>query len=214
MIPLNTEFVKSLGYTFEMLDPNIMMVRNFLTEKDLTDLWSIIDNSTEDDWGMQLHYTKHLEDRAEELTGSRDIDAAGIERTDNWDDKVTPLGGKTPLVQDLPERVSKFFFPNSDKLDFRSFGTIQRMYDGTELKAHYDDKADARHAWASVAYINDNYEGGEIFFTNKNIEIKPPKGSLLVFPGTQEYEHGVRHVKPGPIRYVLPAFIFDHSVAI
>ena len=54
---------------------------------------------------MQLHYTKHLEDRAEELTGSRDIDAAGIERTDNWDDKVTPLGGKTPLVQDLPERL-------------------------------------------------------------------------------------------------------------
>jgi hypothetical protein len=212
VIPLNSEFVKSLGYTLEMLDPNIMMVRNFLTEEDLKELWQIINNSTEEDWGMQLHYTKHLEDRAEELTGSRDIDAAGIERTTNWDDKVTPLSGKTGLVQDLPERVSKFFYPNSDKLEFRSFGTMQRMYDGTELKAHYDANADARHAWASVAYINEDYNGGELFFTNKNIELKPPKGSILVFPATEEYEHGVRSVKSGPVRYVLPAFIFDHSV--
>jgi hypothetical protein len=214
MIPLNTEFVRSLGYTFDMLDPNIMMVRDFLTEKDLEELWVIIDSSTEEDWGMQLHYTKHLEDRAEELTGSRDIEAAGIEVTKDWDDKVTPLAGKTSLVQELPKRVSKFFFPNSDKLDFRSFGTMQRMYDGTELKAHYDDKADPRHVWASVAYINDNYNGGEIYFTNKNIEIKPPKGSILVFPATEEYEHGVKHVQAGPIRYVLPAFIFDHSISL
>ncbi len=211
MIPLNTEHVKSLGYDIVMLDPNIMMVKNFLTEDDLKILWSIINTSTEEDWGAQLHYTKHLEERAERLTGSRDIAAAGIEVTKDWDDKVTPLAGKTQLLHELQERVSKFFFPNSDKLDFRSFGTMQRMYDGTELKAHYDDKADIRHAWASVAYINDDYNGGEIFFTKKNIELVPPKGSLLVFPGTEEYEHGVKHVQSGPVRYVLPAFIFDHS---
>lgn len=207
---LDIDSIANQGYEFDVLDKNIVLIKNFLTEEDLKILWDIIDNSTEEDWGLQLHYTKHLEDRSEALTGSRDYKAAGIEETHNWDDKVTPLSGKTTLVQDLPERVSKFFKPECN-FEFRSFGTMQRMYDGTELKSHYDDRADIRHAWASVAYINDDYSGGEIFFVNKNIEIQPPKGSILIFPGTEEYEHGVRHVKSGPVRYVLPAFIFDHS---
>jgi len=207
---LNIDAIVDQGYQFEKLDENILLIKNFLTDEDLKILWDIINNSTDEDWGLQLHYTKHLEDRAEELTGKRDIDAAGIERTKDWDDKVTPLGGKTNLVQDLPARVSTFFNPDCG-FEFRSFGTIQRMYDGTELKAHYDDKADVRHVWASVAYINEDYNGGELFFTNKNIEIKPPKGSIMIFPATEEYEHGVKNVTEGPMRYVLPAFIFDHS---
>jgi hypothetical protein len=28
-----------------------------------------------------------------------------------------------------------------------------------------------------------------------------------MFPGTDEYNHGVKHVGKGPIRYVMPAFI-------
>lgn len=207
---LSTSAIANQGYEFEKLEDNIVLIKNFLTNEDLKILWDIINNSTEADWGLQLHYTKHLEDRAEEMTGNRDIEAAGIERTTNWDDKVTPLSGKTNLVQDLPGRVSNFFDKNCG-FEFRSFGTIQRMYDGTELKAHYDDRADVRHVWASVAYINDDYNGGELFFTNKNIEIKPPAGSIMIFPATEEYEHGVRNVRKGPFRYVLPAFIFDHS---
>jgi hypothetical protein len=33
----------------------------------------------------------------------------------------------------------------------------------------------------------------------------------MIFPATEEYEHGVKNVTEGPMRYVLPAFIFDHS---
>lgn len=210
MSVLNIDAIVEQGYQFEKLDENIILIKNFLTDEDLKILWDIISNSTKEDWGLQLHYTKHLEDRAEEMTGSRDVEAAGIERTANWDDKVTALSGKTHLNNELANRVANMF--NEDcGFEFRDFGTIQRMYDGTELKAHYDDRADIRHVWASVVYINDDYKGGELFFTNKNIEIKPPAGSIMIFPATEEYEHGVRHVLEGPIRYVLPAFIFDHS---
>lgn len=212
MTYINPQSIKDAGYEFNQLEDNIYQIKNFLTEKDLAELLLIIDNSTEDDWGATKHYTKHLEDRAEELTGKRDIEAAGIEVTHNWDDKVTSLFGKTYLEQDLAVRVSRMFEKDCG-LDFRSFGTIQRMYEGTELKSHYDEKADKRHVWASVAYITDDYNDGELFFTHKGIEIKPEKGSLMVFPATEEYEHGVHSVSKGPIRYVLPAFIFDHSRA-
>lgn len=210
MNDINIQSITDLGYEYDEIYKNIFLIKNFLSEIELEGFYQLINNCTEDDWAATKHYTKHLEDRAQELTGSRDISAAKIEITENWDDKVTALFGKTTLEQPLAERVSKFF--NKDcGFDFRSFGTLQRMYDGTELKSHYDDKADVRHVWACVAYLNDDYNGGELYFTKKNIEIVPPKGSLMLFPATEEYEHGVKHVKKGPIRYVLPAFIFDHS---
>jgi hypothetical protein len=207
---VDINLITSQGYIVEKLDPNIYLIKDFLTENDLNKLWSIINDSVDSDWAAQLHYTKHLEDRAEELTGKRDIKEAGIEVTKDWDDKVLSLGGKTDLVQELSKRVSSFFEKDCG-FDFRSFGTLQRMYNGTELKAHYDDRADIRHVWAAVAYINDDYKGGEIYFSKKSISLTPKKGSLLVFPATEEYEHGVKVVKDGPIRYVLPSFIFDHS---
>lgn len=207
---VNINLIESQGYSVTKLDPNIYMVENFLTEKEISEMWSIIDNAQAEDWAQHQHYTKHLEDRAEELTGKRDFKAAGIEVTQNWDDKVLSLSGKTSLVQILASRVGSFFEPDCG-FDFRSFGTLQRMYDGTELKAHYDDKADVRHVWACVAYINDDYNKGELFFSHKGIEITPPAGAAMIFPATEEYEHGVRTVAKGPVRYVLPSFIFDHS---
>lgn len=46
-----------------------------------------------------------------------------------------------------------------------------------------------------VVYINDDYKGGELFYPQKNITIKPKALSLVVHPGTKEYEHGVHEVK-------------------
>jgi hypothetical protein len=53
-----------------------------------------------------------------------------------------------------------------------------------------------------VVYLNDNYSGGEIFYPQKNISIKPKARSLVMHPGNKEYEHGVKDVS-GSIRYSL-----------
>lgn len=45
-----------------------------------------------------------------------------------------------------------------------------------------------------VVYINDDYEGGEIFYPQKDISIKPKALSLVMHPGNKEYEHGVKEV--------------------
>ena len=47
-----------------------------------------------------------------------------------------------------------------------------------------------------------------MFFKNKeNSDLRPEPGTLLIFPGNEEYEHGVRFVGEGPIRYVTVGFI-------
>jgi hypothetical protein len=60
-------------------------------------------------------------------------------------------------------------------------------------------------------YLNDDYEGGELYFPNQNIEFKPKAGSLYFFPGDRYFVHGVKEIKSG-IRYTCPMFwtIFKH----
>jgi len=53
-----------------------------------------------------------------------------------------------------------------------------------------------------VVYINDDYEGGEIFYPQKGLSIKPKPLSLVMHPGNKEYEHGVNEVK-NTVRYSL-----------
>ena len=97
---------------------------------------------------------------------------------------------------------------NADQsLDLSGFATIQRMQEGVELKPHTDQDTDPSIRHAAILYLNEDYSKGEIFFSNHNIELRPKPGSLLLFPGTKDYNHGVRHVGPGPIRYVLVGFI-------
>ena len=56
---------------------------------------------------------------------------------------------------------------------------------------------------SSIFYPNDDYEGGEIYFPNQGLEIKPKANMLVFFPGDVNY--GVSEVKSG-IRYTVSTF--------
>jgi hypothetical protein len=43
--------------------------------------------------------------------------------------------------------------------------------------------------YSLVCYLNDDYEGGEIYFKNQDIKIKPKAGSLVLFPSVHPYLH-------------------------
>jgi hypothetical protein len=67
--------------------------------------------------------------------------------------------------------------------------------------------------FAAIAYINDDYEGGELFFTALNIVVKPKRGMFVAFTGGFHHEHAVLRVKSGT-RLTMPSFItFDSSKA-
>jgi hypothetical protein len=66
---------------------------------------------------------------------------------------------------------------------------------------HTDGGFDPKHPWTKTAilFCNDDYEGGELFFPNLNLEMKLPKNSLFIFPAgdIELYKHGVRKVTQG-----------------
>lgn len=50
---------------------------------------------------------------------------------------------------------------------------------------------------SSVGYINDDYEGGELFFDKFNLKIKPRAGDLYLFPSSFIYSHAAMPVTSG-----------------
>lgn len=62
-----------------------------------------------------------------------------------------------------------------------------------------------RYPYASILYLNDNYEGGELVFTEKNISIKPNSRSVYIFRGIGENVHKVNNII-GNDRYALVSF--------
>lgn len=72
--------------------------------------------------------------------------------------------------------------------------------------AHADDaNGFGWRKFGCVLYLNEEYEGGEIYFPNQNVSIKPKANTLAFFPGDDEYLHGVKPITSG-IRYTLSTF--------
>jgi hypothetical protein len=67
--------------------------------------------------------------------------------------------------------------------------------------------------FAAIAYVNDDYEGGELYFTALNIVVKPKRGMFVAFTGGFHHEHAVLRVKSGT-RLTMPSFMtFDRTRA-
>lgn len=74
------------------------------------------------------------------------------------------------------------------------------------MSPHFDGNG-SDVAYGVVIYLSEprDYVGGEIYYPNLDIEIKPAKGSMIVHPGTELYTHGVRSIEDG-LRFVIVMF--------
>ena len=59
--------------------------------------------------------------------------------------------------------------------------------------------------YSVIFYLNDDYEGGEIYFPDHDIEISPKKGMAVVFPSNGDYNHGVKEIKNSQ-RFTIPVW--------
>jgi hypothetical protein len=82
--------------------------------------------------------------------------------------------------------------------------------DYNDLDSIRGSHKDVQYGWtghlANLIYLNDNYEGGEIYFPERNISIKPKPRMLIAFPGNVNYLHGVSENK-NATRFNLSLFI-------
>ena len=125
--------------------------------------------------------------------------------------KIQPWDSKVVIFHQMPKEILN----SLNKVFTLAYETSKNFYDvkinffedlslnllkfekDFYLRQHIDTKSSESNHIASVYYINDDYEGGEINFPIYKLKIKPKPNSLIIFPGNENYLHEVLKITSG-----------------
>jgi len=103
------------------------------------------------------------------------------------------------------EKYKQFYNFDYDVNIDTEFG-IKKYYVGQGLGSHADQyDGNTKLRYSMVLYLNDDYEGGELYFENHEIEVKPKAGSLAIFPSSEPFLHASKPLISGS-KIMCPAF--------
>jgi len=173
------------------LDDNIFYIEDFISKKDIDKLHSAIKSDS------------HIEDYGHLSHTSLIIEESNI--TSIWDGYLSKLDDffnneTETLIRPYTDFVSLIKYRN---FDFSSNDVpVEFANSSYIMPPHSDDipydlsekDLSERKFFVSkgiVIFINDDFEGGEVVYVNKDISIKPKAGTLVCHPGTKEYSHAV-----------------------
>lgn len=188
----------------EKIDENIWIVRDFISKEDRQTYIDYAENLDEEEWWKKNR---------------------------NWwvgkfivIDESSPL---KPLAQKISDKLESYL---QEDVYLGAFGSLHRLTEGQGMFIHTDNPTEVRDLHdehgekigetsghnnycilAMVVYLNE-FNGGELYFPELNIDYKASPGDLVLFPGTgKEYDHGVRTLLAGPNRYITTGFGYDQK---
>ena len=80
---------------------------------------------------------------------------------------------------------------------YEAFNFVKYEGAGKHFNIHADHGPAYVTTVSAVAYLNDDYEGGDLYFPRFDLTIKPKQGDIVVFPSTYVYEHASLPIKSG-----------------
>ena len=140
-----------------------------------------------------------------------------------WFDQIDPLALGAKAVMQQARFVIAYRIAEHFGVERRLYSDSQQLVlwnEGHSMPVHVDNAHPdgSRHGtphrdFAAVLYLNEEFEGGEIFFPLQGVRLKPSTGLLVGFRGTAESPHGVTAVRKGE-RFTMPCwYSLDPSVA-
>jgi hypothetical protein len=189
-----------MGRTTKLTEIRAMAIvirENFLTPQEIADVMHCAKTLTTWDtrapgyWNSRIAHADQLKD-----LGAKDR-LVGIRKRVRWE-----ITRAYHLIQPI----------------FADTLQIVRWPEGYEQQPHADSENPGGVAhpfswrnYASLIYLNNDFEGGQIYFPNQRLAPKITPGMLVFFPGTLEYLHGVSRIDRGD-RYTVASFwTFDPS---
>jgi hypothetical protein len=175
--------------------PGIHVVSNALDENELEYLNNFCRTSTQEEWELfykDWNYTEIEESVAETYRNY-------------WFDKSLKIEDRV-FCENLIKKIRPFFgagysLPVLDEL--------HRQKIGEGMDEHCDMGSRKSLLRSMIFYINNDYEGGELYFPALGFEYKPKPGDFVTFPSYEKYTHGVKPVLSGSARYVLAGFAWE-----
>jgi hypothetical protein len=86
--------------------------------------------------------------------------------------------------------------------------SIVRYKPGDHYPNHYDSNTSLGRHISAILYLNDDFKGGELYFKNFGLTIKPEAGMLLLFPSNYAYQHEALPVTKGN-KYAIITWLHD-----
>jgi hypothetical protein len=192
------------GY-FGTSKDNILILDNFIELNDLNKIYSFATSITE--W--------------ENPASENQYDENGVctYNAKYWNDRQCPahlIEKHSQEVHDLIDfyivKLQKYaenFY--KVKLSKRS-PVIVRWFHGLEQRPHADKQMldgspnpFTDYDLNALFYYNDNFDGGELYYPDHDIIVKPRPGLAVMHPGDIHYLHGVKRIV-GADRFTTPAF--------
>lgn len=138
----------------------------------------------------------------------RNVDSIAISRNDVIGENFTRRLLDNELFKSAALAIKQYNekFPEA-MIESDSGYDLLRYQTGQFYKQHTDSfKAQPRAVSCSFA-LNDDYEGGEWAFWDKEVKIKPKKGSVVMFPSNFMYPHEILPVTQGTRYSIITWFI-------
>jgi hypothetical protein len=174
-------------YIITKVDDGIFYIDNFLSQREIDIMMD--DCIKEDGWSI----------------GEND-----------WENNIKECTSAMDLRKEINFAVEDFLNNDEEEADVNRL--VNRLRVSTEngklwaLGMHadnhnYGDGSSANVTKGYIIYFNDNFEGGETIYINKDISLKPKAGRLLVHSAYEDYTHAVNHITSGT-RYFITGFVF------
>lgn len=176
----------------------VKVYKNWIDNINTEKLINYVKNCNEKKWQVKEHIPGN------EFWEGRFINACDIEDKEIQQLLIT---NRRAIIKEM-KKVYKI-----EKELYGDLVQFVRWPKGIELPPHADaeqqDGSPHPLAWreyASITYLNDNFEGGNIYFpTRDNLSPTIEPGMTAFFPSTLEYLHGVKAVTEG-VRYTIASF--------
>jgi hypothetical protein len=127
-----------------------------------------------------------------------------------FEKKDTTNGGKVlflnsrgiELRHEIDERIKTLFI---EPQRINNIAAIQRYKTNIGMDLHKDNGHDPSVLYGAVIYLNEDFDGGEVYYPSLDLKIKPKARSIIVHPAGLDHE--VLPVKGLNTRYMLSVFI-------
>jgi len=129
---------------------------------------------------------------------------------DFWKGRIfnfSKFEGQLKIVSDyLIQDIKKYIKQKYDAEVYCDTIDIVRWPEGWSQPPHIDGcKGLEYRDYGCIIYLNDDFDGGETYYPNLNIKVKPKSGTIVVHPGDEKHLHGVTEVKNNT-RYTIASF--------
>jgi hypothetical protein len=203
---------------------NIIVHNNFLSKKDLNKILLFCENQTT--WVNSTFYTKgklqtYPDQRVNFSNSNSEVFNLFTEILRFIQDKIEWTYG-TRLIDKKTESESVRKWSPGDSQEIhadneRANGGFISLEYITDKDQYLDE---SEHSlpndfieYSSVFYINDNYIGGELFFPEYDVKIKPKAGTFITWPSNAKYMHGVCEITDG-YRYTIPGIWYSEKAVL